>query len=51
MLDLCVGGYNIELWSSHVEICALLGCYAVYIGNSILTFWNNLLVPLSRLKN
>jgi len=38
MLDLCVGGYNIELRSTHVvEICALLEYYAAYSGNSVPT--------------
>ena len=39
MLDLCVGGYNIELKSTHivVEICALLEYYAAYSGNSVPT--------------
>jgi len=29
------------------EICALLGNYAAYSGNSLLTFQDNLLVPFS----
>ena len=29
------------------EICALLGCYAVCTGKSLLTFRDNLLVPSS----
>ena len=38
MLDLCVGGYNIELGASHVlEMCALLEYYAAYSGNSVPT--------------
>jgi len=39
MLDQCVGGYNIELRSSHivVEICNLLEYYAAYSGNSVPT--------------
>jgi len=39
MLDLCVGGYYIELRSSHIvgEICALLEYYAAYSGNSVPT--------------
>jgi hypothetical protein len=32
------------------EICALLGYYAVQSENSVLTFWNNLSVPSSRVK-
>jgi hypothetical protein len=30
------------------EICALLGCYAAYSGNSLPTFRDNLLIPSSR---
>jgi len=33
------------------EKCALLGYYAVSICNSLLTFWDNLSVPSSRVKN
>jgi len=53
MLDLCVGGYNIELRSTYivVEICAFQKYYAAYSGNSVPTLWDNLLVPFSRLKN
>jgi len=32
------------------EICALLGCYAVQSGNSMLMFWGNLSVPSSTVK-
>jgi len=32
------------------EICSLLGYYAVYGGNYILMFWDNLLVPYSRVR-
>jgi len=32
------------------EVCALLGYYIVYGGNSLLRFWDNLLVPFSRVK-
>jgi len=31
------------------KICALLGYYAVQTGNSLLIFWENLLVPSSRI--
>jgi len=31
-------------------ICALLGCYAAYGGNSLLTFRHKLSVPYSRVK-
>lgn len=53
MLDLCVGGYNIEIRSSHivVEICAVLQYYVVYNGNPVQMFLDNLLVPSSTLKN
>jgi hypothetical protein len=33
------------------EICALLGNYAAYSGNSSPTFQDNLSVPSSRVKN
>ena len=33
------------------EICVLLGNYAAYSGNSLLTFQDNLSVPSSRVKN
>jgi hypothetical protein len=29
----------------YFEICALLGQYAAYSGNSLLTFWDSQLVP------
>jgi uncharacterized membrane protein YeiH len=32
------------------EICALLGCYTAYGGNSLPTFRDNLLGPSSRVK-
>jgi len=32
------------------EICALLGYYASYSGNSLLTIWDKLVVPLLRVK-
>jgi len=32
------------------EICALLGNYAAYDGNSLPVFWNNLSVPTSWVK-
>jgi hypothetical protein len=52
VLDLCVGGYNTEIRSSHVvEICAVLEYYAVYNGNSVLTFLDCLLVLSSAFKN
>jgi hypothetical protein len=31
------------------KICALLGYYAVQSGNSLPVFWENLLVPSSRI--
>jgi len=31
--------------------CTLLGCYTLCIGNSLPTFWDNLSVPTSRVKN
>ena len=33
------------------EICALLGCYAAYSGNSLRTFRYNLAVPSSKVNN
>jgi len=33
-----------------VKICSFLGCYAAWNGKSLLTFWDNLLVPSSRVK-
>jgi hypothetical protein len=33
------------------EICALQGYYAASCGNSLLMFWDNVLVPSSRLKS
>jgi len=33
------------------EICPLLGYYRAYGGNSLPTFWSNLAVPCSRVKN
>jgi len=30
-----------------IEICALLGYYTVYSGNSLPMFWDNLSVPFS----
>jgi hypothetical protein len=35
---------------SSCEICALLRCYAVKFGNSLLTFWGNLSVSSSNNK-
>jgi len=32
------------------EICALLGHYTVYSGNSLLTFQDNILVPTTRVN-
>jgi len=32
------------------EICALLGCYAAWSGNSLPTFWDELSVPSSRVN-
>jgi len=32
------------------ELCALLGYYAAYGGNSLLMLWDNLLVPSSKVK-
>ena len=32
------------------EICALLGYYIMYSGNSLPTFWVNLMVPSTRFK-
>jgi len=34
----------------NIEICALLGYYAAYSGNSLLTFRDNLSVPSSWVK-
>ena len=36
--------YNID------EICAILGCYTLYGGNSLVAFWGNLLVPSAVVK-
>jgi len=32
------------------EICTFVGYYATYGGNFLLEFWDNLLVPFSRIK-
>jgi hypothetical protein len=32
------------------KVCTVLGYYTVYSGNSLLTFWDNLLVPSARVK-
>jgi hypothetical protein len=32
------------------EICALLGYFVVYSGNSLPTFWVNFSIPSSRIK-
>jgi len=33
------------------DTCVLLGYYAALSGNFLQTFWNNLSVPSSRVKN
>lgn len=46
--------YRILMWPIRTEdfnICALLTCYAVYSGNSILTFEDNLSVRLQKSRS
>jgi hypothetical protein len=43
-------GFNRPVKKSMCVICALLGCYAVYSGNSLPTLRDNLWVPSSRVK-
>jgi len=33
------------------EICAVLGYYVTWSGNSLLTFWDNPSFPFSRVEN
>jgi len=44
---LAISGFRREV----DENCALLGCYAASSGNLLPTFWDNLSVPYSRVKN
>jgi hypothetical protein len=39
-----ISGFSREL----DEICALLGYYTVYSGNSLPTFWDDMSIPSSR---
>jgi hypothetical protein len=38
------------LKQAELEVFALLGCYAVYVGSCLLTFQDSLSVPSSRVK-
>jgi hypothetical protein len=39
-----------ELSVSEVKVLALMGCYAAYVCNFFTTFWDNLSVQFSRVK-
>ena len=41
---------SLSLSHTHTQIFSVLGCYPAQIGNSMPTFWDNLLVPSSRVK-
>jgi hypothetical protein len=45
----CEGGFCIQRIVPS-EICAVVGFYTVQNGSFLLTFWDNLLVPSSRVK-
>jgi hypothetical protein len=36
---------------SNIKICGLLGYYTVSCGHYLLTFWDNVSVPASRVKS
>jgi hypothetical protein len=50
-LILCILDTIIKLFITPEKNCALMGYYAVSSGISLLMFWDNLLVPFSRVNH